>query len=109
MSSPSPTPPSGWSAADLATLAELRVFSPLRYRLTLDGEVRQLAAMLGTPDALELDVALRAAAQVEELSVRVQLDPERLRDFSQDIRGHRSRMPVWLSLDLRSPAPAGRH
>ena len=27
-------------------LAELRVFSPLRYRLTLDGEVRQLPAML---------------------------------------------------------------
>ena len=38
--------PRGSSRYTLATLAELRVFSPLRYRLTLDGEVRQLAAML---------------------------------------------------------------
>ncbi len=30
----------------LATLAELRVFSPLRYRLTVDGKVRELEAML---------------------------------------------------------------
>jgi diacylglycerol kinase (ATP) len=38
--------PRGSSRYTLATLAELRVFSPLRYRLTLDGEVRELAAML---------------------------------------------------------------
>ena len=38
--------PRGSSRYTLATLAELRVFSPLRYRLTLDGEVRQLPAML---------------------------------------------------------------
>ena len=38
--------PRGSSRYTLATLAELRVFSPLRYRLTLDGEVRDLAAML---------------------------------------------------------------
>jgi diacylglycerol kinase (ATP) len=36
----------GSSRYTYAALAELRVFSPLRYRLTLDGEVRQLAAML---------------------------------------------------------------
>ena len=36
---------------------------------------RKLAATLGTSNALELDIALGAAAQVEELSVRVQLDP----------------------------------
>ncbi len=30
----------------LATMAELRVFSPLQYRLTLDGEVREQQAML---------------------------------------------------------------
>jgi diacylglycerol kinase (ATP) len=30
----------------VATMAELRVFSPLRYRLSLDGEVRELQAML---------------------------------------------------------------
>jgi diacylglycerol kinase (ATP) len=38
--------PRGSFRYTLATLAELRVFSPLRYRLTMDGEVRQLAAML---------------------------------------------------------------
>ena len=38
---------------------------------------RQLAATLSPPDALELDVALGAAAQVEELSVGLQLDPVR--------------------------------
>jgi diacylglycerol kinase (ATP) len=38
--------PRGSSRYTLATLAELRVFSPLRYRLTLDGEVRDQQAML---------------------------------------------------------------
>ena len=38
--------PRGSSRYTLATLAELRVFSPLRYRLTLDGEVREQRAML---------------------------------------------------------------
>ena len=38
--------PRGSSRYTLATLAELRVFSPLVYRLTLDGEVRQHRAML---------------------------------------------------------------
>jgi len=38
--------PRGSSRYTLATLAELRVFSPLHYRLTLDGEVRQQRAML---------------------------------------------------------------
>ena len=38
--------PRGSSRYTLATLAELRVFEPLRYRLTLDGEVRDLPAML---------------------------------------------------------------
>jgi diacylglycerol kinase (ATP) len=37
--------PKGSMRYPLATLAELRVFSPLRYRLTIDGEVRELAAM----------------------------------------------------------------
>lgn len=40
----------GWPRGNgryfLATLAELRVFSPLHYRLTLDGTVRELDAML---------------------------------------------------------------
>ena len=35
----------------------------------------EVAAMLGTSDAFELDIALSAAAQVEELSVRVHLIP----------------------------------
>ena len=38
--------PRGSSRYTLATLAELRVFEPLHYRLTLDGEVRQQRAML---------------------------------------------------------------
>jgi diacylglycerol kinase (ATP) len=38
--------PRGQARYGLATLAELRVFSPLSYRLTLDGEVRNLDAML---------------------------------------------------------------
>jgi diacylglycerol kinase (ATP) len=38
--------PRGSSRYTLATLAELRVFSPLRYRLTLDSEVRDQLAML---------------------------------------------------------------
>ena len=38
--------PRGSSRYTLATLAELRVFSPLAYRLTLDGEVREQRAML---------------------------------------------------------------
>jgi len=38
--------PRGSARYTLATLAELRVFSPLRYRLSLDGEVRDLQAML---------------------------------------------------------------
>ena len=38
--------PRGSSRYTLATLAELRVFSPLRYRLVLDGEVREQEAML---------------------------------------------------------------
>ena len=38
--------PRGSSRYTLATLAELRVFSPLHYRLTLDGEVRRQRAML---------------------------------------------------------------
>ena len=38
--------PRGSSRYTLATLAELRVFSPLTYRLTLDGEVRRQRAML---------------------------------------------------------------
>jgi diacylglycerol kinase (ATP) len=38
--------PRGSSRYTLATLAELRVFSPLRYRLSVDGELRQLPAML---------------------------------------------------------------
>jgi diacylglycerol kinase (ATP) len=38
--------PRGSLRYTLATLAELRVFSPLRYRLALDGEVRDLQAML---------------------------------------------------------------
>lgn len=37
--------PQGSSRYTIATLAELRVFSPLHYRLTLDGEVRQHRAM----------------------------------------------------------------
>jgi diacylglycerol kinase (ATP) len=37
--------PKGSMRYPLATLAELRVFSPLHYRLTLDGEVRELDAM----------------------------------------------------------------
>jgi diacylglycerol kinase (ATP) len=38
--------PKGATRYALATMAELRVFSPLQYRLTLDGEVRELQAML---------------------------------------------------------------
>ncbi len=38
--------PRGSSRYTLATLAELRVFSPLAYRLVLDGEVREQRAML---------------------------------------------------------------
>ncbi len=38
--------PRGSSRYTLATLAELRVFSPLRYRLVLDGVVREQEAML---------------------------------------------------------------
>ena len=38
--------PRGSLRYPLAALAELRVFSPLRYRLTLDGTVRELEAML---------------------------------------------------------------
>lgn len=38
--------PKGSMRYSLATLAELRVFSPLAYRLTLDGEIRDLHAML---------------------------------------------------------------
>jgi diacylglycerol kinase (ATP) len=38
--------PRGSSRYTLATLAELRVFSPLAYRLRLDGEVREQRAML---------------------------------------------------------------
>ncbi len=38
--------PRGQARYGLATLAELRVFSPLSYRLTLDGVVRELEAML---------------------------------------------------------------
>jgi len=38
--------PKGSTRYPLATLAELRVFSPLRYRLVIDGERRDLDAML---------------------------------------------------------------
>ena len=38
--------PKGMLRYPLAVLAELRVFRPLNYRLTLDGEPRELAAML---------------------------------------------------------------
>lgn len=38
--------PRGQARYGLATLAELRVFSPLSYRLTIDGQVRTLDAML---------------------------------------------------------------
>jgi diacylglycerol kinase (ATP) len=38
--------PRGSSRYTIATLAELRVFSPLTYRLTLDGKVRDQRAML---------------------------------------------------------------
>jgi diacylglycerol kinase (ATP) len=38
--------PRGSTRYALATMAELRVFAPLRYRLTLDGEVREQLAML---------------------------------------------------------------
>jgi diacylglycerol kinase (ATP) len=38
--------PRGSTRYAVATMAELRVFSPLRYRLSLDGEVRELQAML---------------------------------------------------------------
>ena len=37
--------PKGSMRYPLATLAELRVFSPLHYRLSIDGAVRELAAM----------------------------------------------------------------
>jgi len=38
--------PRGSTRYALAVMAELRVFSPLHYRLTLDGQIRELAAML---------------------------------------------------------------
>jgi diacylglycerol kinase (ATP) len=38
--------PRGSTRYALATMAELRVFSPMQYRLTLDGEVREQQAML---------------------------------------------------------------
>jgi diacylglycerol kinase (ATP) len=38
--------PRGSTRYALAVMAELRVFSPLRYRLTVDGQVRELPAML---------------------------------------------------------------
>jgi diacylglycerol kinase (ATP) len=38
--------PRGSTRYAVATMAELRVFSPLQYRLSLDGEVRELQAML---------------------------------------------------------------
>jgi diacylglycerol kinase (ATP) len=38
--------PRGSARYVVATMAELRVFSPLRYRLTVDGEARELQAML---------------------------------------------------------------
>jgi diacylglycerol kinase (ATP) len=38
--------PRGSTRYVVAVMAELRVFSPLQYRLTLDGEVRELQAML---------------------------------------------------------------
>lgn len=38
--------PRGSTRYALATMAELRVFTPLRYRLTLDGQVREQLAML---------------------------------------------------------------
>ncbi|HEX8511353.1 MAG TPA: YegS/Rv2252/BmrU family lipid kinase [Propionibacteriaceae bacterium] len=38
--------PKGGLRYPIATLAELRVFEPLTYRLSLDGEVRELEAML---------------------------------------------------------------
>src|SRR4029453_3936460 len=38
--------PRGSTRYAVAVMAELRVFSPLEYRLTLDGEVREMRAML---------------------------------------------------------------
>ena len=38
--------PRGSTRYALAVMAELRVFSPLHYRLTLDGQIRELPAML---------------------------------------------------------------
>ena len=38
--------PRGSTRYALAVMAELRVFSPLHYRLTLDGQIRKLPAML---------------------------------------------------------------
>ena len=38
--------PRGSTRYALAVMAELRVFSPLQYRLTLDGQIRELPAML---------------------------------------------------------------
>jgi diacylglycerol kinase (ATP) len=38
--------PKGSTRYALAVMAELRVFSPLQYRLTLDGELREQEAML---------------------------------------------------------------
>lgn len=38
--------PKGSIRYPLATVAEMRVFTPLQYRLTIDGEVRELEAML---------------------------------------------------------------
>ena len=38
--------PRGSTRYALAIMAELRVFTPLQYRLTLDGEVREQQAML---------------------------------------------------------------
>ncbi len=38
--------PKGSMRYPLATLAELRVFSPLNYRLTIDGQTRELEAMV---------------------------------------------------------------
>lgn len=102
--------PRGQMRYNLATLAELRTFRPLRYTLELDGEARRLEAMLvavGNGPSFGGGLRIAEGARVDDglldvVVIRPISKPELVRTYPKLFRGTHVRHPAYVHHRVRS-------
>lgn len=108
--------PRGRLRYTVATLAELRVVEPLRYTLELDGEVRQLEAMLvavGNGPSYGGGLRITHGAELDDgwldvVVIKTMSRPDLLRTFPKLFRGRHTTHPAYERHRVRRVSIAAR-